>query len=254
MSIIRVNKNKNYTTMSNYHFRDNRLSLKAKGLLSEMLSLPDDWDYSISGLVAINKENETSIKSTLDELKKYGYLVVNKLLPNKTETGRIEYVYDIYEKPKQEGEKQGVENLGVEFLGVENQAVENQGQINTNNKLTNNKINNNKNTNNIKSNYEKEFELIWSKYPNKKGKDDAKKYFIKARKEGITYDTIDKGLDNYIAYVKLNKIEVRFIAHGSTWMHQRRWNDEYTGKDVNVSSIITNTKEYQDMLKEGLIK
>ena len=110
------------------------------------------------------------------------------------------------------------------------------------------------NTSKVNDNFAQEFELIWSKYPNKKGKDNARKDFIKARKEGITYDTIDKGLDNYIAYVKLNKIEARFIAHGSTWMHQRRWNDEYTGKDVNVSSIITNTKEYQDMLKEGLIK
>ena len=250
MSIIRVNKNKNYTTMSNYHLRDNRLSLKAKGLLSEMLSLPEEWDYSISGLVVINKENETSIKSTLDELKENGYLVINKLLPNETDTGRIKYIYDIYEEPKQEGEKQGVENLGVVFLGVENLEVENQGQINTNNKDTNNKITNNK----IKDkNYIDEFELIWSKYPNKKNKKDAKRHFIKARKEGIPYDVIDKGLDNYIAYIKLNKIETRFIAHGSTWMNERRWEDEYTGKDVSISSIISASPEYQDMLKKGLI-
>lgn len=124
--------------MSNYHFKEKEMSLKAKGLLSEMLSLPDNWDYSIAGLVAINKENETSIKSTLEELKKFGYVKVKKLLPNETKTGRIEYVYDIYEK-KQEGEKQGVENLGVEFLGVEKLEVENQGQYNINNKIINNK-------------------------------------------------------------------------------------------------------------------
>lgn len=135
MSIIRVNKTKDYVVMSNHHFKERKMSLKAKGLLSEMLSLPDDWDYSISGLVSINKENETSIKSALNELKEFGYLKVNKLLPNETYTGRIEYVYDIYEK-KQEGEKQGVENLGVEFLGVENQ-----GQYNINNKVLNNKKN-----------------------------------------------------------------------------------------------------------------
>ena len=136
MSVIRVNKTKDYVVMSNHHFKERKMSLKAKGLLSEMLSLPDDWDYSISGLVSINKENETSIKSALNELKEFGYLKVNKLLPNETHTGRIEYVYDIFEK-KQEGEKQGVENLGVEFLGVENQ-----GQYNINNKILNNKINN----------------------------------------------------------------------------------------------------------------
>ena len=145
MSIIRINKTKDYTVMSNRHFKEKGMSLKAKGLLSEMLSLPENWDYSIAGLVAINKENESAIKSTLDELKEFGYLKVTKLMPNETDTGRIEYVYDIYEEPKQEGKKQGVENLGVEFQGVENQ-----GQYNTNNKITNNKVFNNYKEKNIK--------------------------------------------------------------------------------------------------------
>ena len=136
MPVIRVNKNKDYTTMSNYHFKDKRISLKAKGLLSQMLSLPEGWDYSMQGLVAINKENEVAIKGALDELKNYRYLIVTKKMPNETESGRIEYVYDIYEKPKQEVQKQGVENLGLEFLGLENQV-----QYNTNNKITNNKKN-----------------------------------------------------------------------------------------------------------------
>ena len=136
MGIIRVNKTKDYTIMSNYHFKEKEMSLKAKGLLSEMLSLPDEWDYSIEGLTKINKENETSIKTTLDELKHFKYLIVTKKMPNETASGRIEYIYDIYEQPyrKQEGEKQGLENLGVE-----NQGLENQGQYNTNNKYINNK-------------------------------------------------------------------------------------------------------------------
>lgn len=113
-----MNKTKNYTVMSNEHLKNRRLSLKAKGLLSVMLSLPDTWDYSISGLVAICKESETAIKSTLNELKSCGYLVVTKKMPNETESGRIEYVYDIFEKTQTE--KQSVENLGVESLGVEN--------------------------------------------------------------------------------------------------------------------------------------
>lgn len=138
MAVFRVDKTADYTVMSNTHLREREMSLKAKGLLSLMLSLPDTWDYSIEGLVAICKENETAIKSTLNELKKFGYLEVFKLLPNQTGTGRIDYIYQVYERPKkQEGKKQGVENLGVEFLGVENQAVEiqaveNQGQLNTN--------------------------------------------------------------------------------------------------------------------------
>ena len=92
MSVFRVNKDKNYTVMSNYHLRDKQMSLKAKGLLSIMLSLPEDWDYTIRGLVCICKEGETAVKSTLNELKKLGYLYIEKQLPNETESGRLEYI------------------------------------------------------------------------------------------------------------------------------------------------------------------
>lgn len=128
MSVIRVNKTKDYTVMSNHHLKNMNLSLKAKGLLSQMLSLPDDWDYSIAGLAAINKENESSIKSALGELKQEGYLTITKLMPDETGSGRIEYIYDIFEQPqKQEGKKQGVEIQPLEILPVEIQPVENQG-------------------------------------------------------------------------------------------------------------------------------
>ena len=140
MAVFKINKTKDYTVMSNHHLRDKNLSLKAKGLLSQMLSLPEDWDYTIQGLCSINKENETAINSTLKELKDNGYLKVTKKMPNETKSGRIEYVYDIYETPKQEGEKQDLENLGVEVQGVENQ-----GQLNTDiqNKEKQNKEKNN---------------------------------------------------------------------------------------------------------------
>ena len=76
MAIIRIEKTDNYTVMSNTHLQDTQMSLKAKGLLSLMLSLPDEWDYSINGLVSICKESEKTIKTTLQELKKirvFGY-------------------------------------------------------------------------------------------------------------------------------------------------------------------------------------
>lgn len=128
MAVIRVNKTKDYTVMSNIHLKEKDMSLKAKGLLSLMLSLPEDWDYSITGLVALCKENESAIKSTLGELKYFGYLIVTKKMPNETESGRIEYEYNVYEQPHL---KQALENLSVEY-----QQVENQGQLNTNNKDT----------------------------------------------------------------------------------------------------------------------
>ena len=146
MSVIRVNKTKDYTVMSNTHLKEKDMSLKAKGLLSLMFSLPDNWDYSVEGLCHICKEVETAIKSTLDEIKQFGYLEIKKLLPNQTKSGRIEYEYEIYEEPqiKQEGKKQGIEILGVENLGIEILSVENQPQLNTNNINTNKEILNNK--------------------------------------------------------------------------------------------------------------
>lgn len=132
MATIRVHKTKNYTVMSNTHLRDKSLSLKAKGLLSVMLSLPDNWDYSIAGLVAICKENETAVKSALSELKDNNYVVVTKENPTKSNGGRIKYTYEVYEEPyKQKIEKQDTENLGVE-----RQQVEIHGQLNTNKQST----------------------------------------------------------------------------------------------------------------------
>jgi hypothetical protein len=107
MAVFRVHKTKDFTVMSNHHLRDKNLTLKAKGLLSVILSLPDDWKYSIAGLAAICKEGTSAVKSALQELTDAGYVTVTKLYPNQTETGRIEYVYDIHEFPqKQEWEKQ----------------------------------------------------------------------------------------------------------------------------------------------------
>ena len=137
MAYFRVNKSKNYTVMSNHHLRDKNLSLRAIGLLSKMLSLPDNWDYSIKGLVAICKDKEPTVRGALSELKEHGYVVVTKLMPGTTSSGRIEYVYDIYESPrnqtgeKQGGGKQGLEKQGVEFQGLEFLDLVKRAQLNT---------------------------------------------------------------------------------------------------------------------------
>lgn len=148
--ICRVEKNRNYTVMSNQHLLDKTLSLKAKGLLSVVLSLPDGWDYSIAGLVAICKESTAAVHSALDELKEHGYLEIRKIYPDKTASGRIEYEYIFREMPekiqpvenqdpeKQEAEKQGIENQGLEVQGVENPMQLNTNKSNTNKSNTNN--------------------------------------------------------------------------------------------------------------------
>lgn len=74
MTVFRVEKSKNYTVMSNEHLRNREMSLKAKGLLSQMLSLPDTWDYSLEGLARINREGIDAIRTAIQELERFGYL------------------------------------------------------------------------------------------------------------------------------------------------------------------------------------
>ena len=98
MPVFRVEKNNNYTTMCNYHLRDQNLSLKAKGLLSMCLSLSDSWDYSINGLVVISKEGRDAILSTVRELEIRGYIVRGR---TRDEQGRLRGAsYTIYEMPQ----------------------------------------------------------------------------------------------------------------------------------------------------------
>lgn len=74
MAVFRVERTRDYTVMSNHHLRDKNLSLKAKGLLSQMLSLPEDWDYTLAGLSRINRESKDAIRSAVNELEKAGYV------------------------------------------------------------------------------------------------------------------------------------------------------------------------------------
>lgn len=97
MAVFRVEKTKDFTVMSNHHLRNVSLSLKAKGLLSLMLSLPDNWDYTTKGLAHICKDGVDSISSAIKELEKQGYLTRRRLRDYHGRLGDIEYV--IHEKP-----------------------------------------------------------------------------------------------------------------------------------------------------------
>lgn len=97
MAVCRVEKNKNYTTMSNFHLRDPNLSNKARGLLSTMLSLPDSWDYTTRGLAAICKDGVDGITAQLKELEQYGYLIRHRIRDSNGRIVDMEYI--IYEQP-----------------------------------------------------------------------------------------------------------------------------------------------------------
>ena len=98
MAVFRTEKISDFTIMSNYHFKDRRLSMKSKGLLSMMLSFSDDWQYSLNGLATISKEGLTAIRAMVQELEDNGYLVRRRL---RNEQGRLANIeYDIYEYPQ----------------------------------------------------------------------------------------------------------------------------------------------------------
>lgn len=80
MAIFRVEKNTNFTVMSNHHLKNKKLSLKAKGLLSQILSLPAEWDYSLNGLAYINKEGKDSVREAIKELEREGYIVRTRIM------------------------------------------------------------------------------------------------------------------------------------------------------------------------------
>lgn len=174
MAVIRVNRNKNYTIMSNYHFKDKNMSLKAKGLLSMMLSLPDNWNYSVEGLVAISKESKTVIQSTLKELEDLKYLKRTRVQNSK---GQFEYIYDIYEKPQ-----------------TENPYMDNMPLLNTKELNTNN-------INNKKNKKETEFDsLIKNNFENEELKQTVYE-FIKMRK-AIKKPLTTRGLELMINKLK----------------------------------------------------
>ena len=79
MAVFRVERTRDYTVMSNHHLRNKELTLKAKGLLSQMLSLPEDWDYTLKGLAAINRESIDAIRTAVLELEQAGYIVRSRV-------------------------------------------------------------------------------------------------------------------------------------------------------------------------------
>ena len=153
-------KNANYTTISNVFLRDKELSLKAKGLLATILSLPEDWDFSIKGICATIKEGTTAVYSAIDELKEHGYC---KVVTNRNEKGMIVgNDYTFYEDPS-----------------MENLNVGNQTQINTNISLPNTKDTDNKEKNKEEETNKELFEQCWIAYRRKGKKGKSLSYWKK---------------------------------------------------------------------------
>lgn len=133
MAVFRIEKTRDYTVMANHHLRNTALSLKAKGLLSLMLSLPEDWDYTTKGLAHICKDGVDSICSTIKELEEQGYIIRERIRNGKGQLTTVEYT--ILEQPKPPLPEQGNPKRENPVLGnpiLEEPILENPDQLNTN--------------------------------------------------------------------------------------------------------------------------
>ena len=136
MSVFRVEKTKGYTVMSNHHLRNHALSLKAKGLLSQMLSLPEDWDYTLKGLAQINRESIDAIREAVHELEQAGYITRSR---ERDARGCLRgTIYTIYEQPQTQPEPEkpaqavpALVQLTLEKPMLDSPALENPTQLNT---------------------------------------------------------------------------------------------------------------------------
>lgn len=177
MAVIRTIKNENYTTMCNTHLRDKNLSLKAKGLLSMMLSLPDKWHYSVKGLEGICKESKNTINSVLNELEDNNYLVRRRRYCN----GKIsEWEYIIFENNENhEEELLHLKNEDIENEDIENEDIENRDVYKITKELNTKELN----TNEYKEkNIKKEsVNSVISEYTENKDLQDALHGFVEMR-------------------------------------------------------------------------
>ena len=120
MAVFRIERTRDYTVMSNHHLRNEKLSLKAKGLLSMMLSLPDDWNYTTRGLAKICKEGVDAIGGALRELESAGYIVRHQLRDRYGRISDTEYVIYEQPQPKQQQRPDPMDSTGVFFSSLSN--------------------------------------------------------------------------------------------------------------------------------------
>ena len=222
--VFRVNKTTDYTVISNYHLKDKNLSLKAKGMLSLMLSLPDDWDYSVRGLEKICLESKNTINRILNELERNRYLVRKRVYSDRKIS---EWEYNIYET-----------NLCPQNEDLQNEDLQNEDiQNGDNNKVLNNKILKNK----IKNIYIKPtLEEVQEYCKERKNNVDPRKFY--------DYYEVNDWIDN-----KGNKVK-NWKQKLITWeKHNTEDNSrtpDWFNEDIKEVHDIKKEEELENLLKE----
>lgn len=232
--IMRVEKTRNYTVMSNYHLTDRRLSLKAIGLLSKILSLPDGWDYTIAGLTQICCEGKAAVATAIKELEAAGYIERCQLRSDNGSFSGTEYI--VRESPITENRSSAEmpESPITDFPSPDNPSPdnpspENRPQLNTNIPSTNippivprrKRRNEPKDAPDWKP---ERFEAFWKSYPCGASKQAAIRAWDKLKPDDKLLEEMAKGLARQL---KSEAWQAGFgIPYASTWLNQQRWTDE----------------------------
>lgn len=228
--IVRVVKDRNFTVIDNRYLRRNDLSWRAKGILTYILSLPDDWVININEIQTHATEGSTAFRSGWNELKDKGYVARYAVKDKKTKK-ILRWETIVRENVDLSVNKPHVDFPQVEKPQVEKPQVENQKLQSTYiTKDLSKQSTNNTNAHSDKPNdseLKQRFEDLWNQYPNKKGKPKAFTAYKSAIKAGTTDSEIAKGIENYKREIEIKRTDKQYIAHGSTWFSNKRWTDEY---------------------------
>ena len=217
MGVIRVEHNSNYTTMANYHLRDARLSLRAMGLMSKMLSLPDDWDYTVNGLASIVKEGRDAVRKALQELEAAGYLVREQ---GRSSGGNFAANdYTLFEESRSPlTEKPSTVKPSTEKPSTGKPLTENPPQLNNlSNKETKRQTH--------APAWEPElFERFWKAYPRGEDKAGARREWDKLKPDRELMKIMSAALDRAKSTDEWQR--GIGIPYACRWLRNRRWEDE----------------------------
>ena len=235
-TFVRVEKNRNYTTIHNEFLKRKDLSWKAKGIMTYLLSLPDDWVVNLDEIKRNATDGESSFRSGWKELVSAGYASRQPVRDQKTK--KIEYWETVIKESVSKDKSHNVENHNVGNHQVGNHKVDNRKLLSTKELSTNKLITNiqkeHQPSDDGQSTSER-FEVLWKEYPKKQGKKKALTYYKRSVKNGVTDEVIMQGIEDYKKHLDVNKSWLKPMD-GSRWFNEERWNDEYDGIETNQSS------------------
>lgn len=234
MKVVKIEKKNNYIVVPNSILRDKRISIKARGLLVIILSLPPKWKLTVSGLVTVTGAGETAVRAGLRELEKYGYVQCTRARDSKGRIGCMDYI--IREVPLNE-ENPKVENPKVENPEVEKPELENLGVVSTDIVSTND-------MDSLQSRY---FKVFWNTYPKHIKIKETKEYWNKLPVDIDLYDKIIKSVTDYKKTEQW--LDPTYIPNPLTYLRDERWRDEITHvKAIKKNDVRANADKVYDML------